>query len=137
MSTSLPPLNDQVFLQQFEQLELDPQYFNHLGHLRLAWIYLGRFPLDTAIERTCTGIKAYAESLGAHDKFNHTITDAIVRIIDKRRQRMTNPDWPEFLNKNPDIVEDALAVLDQYYSRDILFGERARHGLVQPDRQAI
>ena len=137
MNNPLPPLSDLSFVQQFEALTLDPHYFNHLGHLRLAWLYLERYPLDTAIDRTCTGIKAYAESLGAHDKFNYTITDAIVRIIARRRGSMANPGWADFLSHNKDLIEDALSVLDRHYSRDILFGEQARRGLVLPDRQPI
>ncbi len=79
-------LNDATFIAQFENQTLSSAHFNHIGHLRLAWLYLERYPLEQAISLVCGGIKAYAESLGASTKFHFTITNAIVRIMAMRMQ---------------------------------------------------
>lgn len=65
---------DDAFLNAFENCSLPESDFAHSGHPRLAWLYLGRHPLEEAIERTSDGIRKYAASLGAHGKFHRTLT---------------------------------------------------------------
>ena len=120
-------------MTQFENQTLNSIHFKHIGHLRLAWLYLNSNDVDTAIKLICSGIQAYAESLGATTKFHLTITDAIVRIMAKRVGAMAEKKWDLFLDENNDLVEDALSVLHQYFSKDILFSEEARISLVQSD----
>lgn len=131
------PLSNRDFLMQFRNKTLNPVHFNHVGHLRLAWIYLTHHDLETSVQGVCSGIKAYAESLGATTKFHITITDSLVRIMSKRLDGMTNKDWQSFLEQNRDMVDDAIAVLLQHFSRDVLFSEAARTALVKPDIRPI
>lgn len=137
MNSSINPISDKAFLAQFEDLTLDKIYFNHLGHLRLAWLYLQQENLETAINKVCVGIKAYAESLGAKDKFNLTITDAIVRIMAQRINTMPEKNWQLFLDTNRDLVNNTVSVLSQYFSLDQMMGEKARGKLIAPDLKDI
>lgn len=137
MNTSTTALNDQAFIEQFEAFTLPATEFSHLGHLRIAWLYLRRYPQVLAIEKTCSGIKTYAESLGAKDKFHLTITDALVRIMAIRMKEQAGEGWQAFAEENPDLVSDALAVLAQYYSQAQLWSERAKKRLVAPDLKPI
>ena len=139
-------LTDLQFITQFEDLSLDPGYFNHLGHLRLAWLYLLENDLDTALDRVCRGIKAYAESLGAADKFHYTLTDGIVRIEHQRMmllQQQLNVgslnagQWSDFIAANADLVNDGQKVLQQYYSPQLLATEQARLGRVEADIKSL
>lgn len=57
---ALPPMTDDVFLARFNALSLLLAAFNHLGHLRVAWILLQRFPPPNAIELVCSGIARFA-----------------------------------------------------------------------------
>ena len=130
-------LNHKEFLTQFENQTLNPVHFNHVGHLRLAWIYLNHHDLETSVQGVCTGIKAFAESLGANTKFHITITDSLVRIVAKRLDAMVQKDWQLFLEQNRDLVDDAISVLLRYFSKDLLFSESARTSLIKPDIQPI
>lgn len=130
-------LSDSGFVHQFENCSLDPIYFDHKGHLRLAWLYLTRFEFEEALGKISSGIQAYAGSLGAHDKYHATITDAIVRIMANRMSEFEEGNWQDFVINNRDLVEDALSVLASYYSSDTLFSERARLEVVEPDLLAI
>ena len=132
-TATLPPLSDDDFLKQFEDHSLPPEYFSHLGHLRLAWLYVTKHDLDTAISKTCDGIKSYAESLGAHDKFNYTMTHAFVKIMHQRMLDQGDHGWSEFLNRNQDLVNTAVEVLLQYFREETLFSENARKQLVSAD----
>lgn len=130
-------ISDACFVEQFENQTLDPKHFNHVGHLRLAWLYLMDDEVDLVIEKLSVGIKGYAESLGARQKFHLTITDAIIRLMAERIKRLEYPTWSQFLQQNRDLVEDASAVLHQYYSESLLSSEAARLNVLQPDIKPI
>jgi len=140
-------LSDREFMTLFENQSLPPEYFAHKGHIRLAWLYLQRYPLELAINKVEQGIKAYAGALGAVDKFHCTITRALVCIMAQRlavskpgQQAQTSvparektPSWQAFISDNQDLLLDAFGVLQQYYSKALLTSEQARKQFVQPD----
>lgn len=126
-------LDDKEFLEQLENLTLDPCHFSHLGHLRLAWLCLNDMGTENAVIKVCTIIKNYAESLGAHKKFNLAVTDAFVRIMATRMNKGKSGGWVSFLRYNPDLVEDALSVLEQYFSQKTLARKDVQTSLNQPD----
>ena len=130
-------LSDKQFLRQFEQLTLAEQEFSHRGHLRLAWLYLCRYDLPTAIEKTTKGIAAYANSLGATGKFHHTLTEAIVRIMYSRFQAANDENLEEYLGRNQDLVDNMWAVLHEFYSRENLFTDLAKREFVEPDLKPL
>lgn len=107
-------LNDEVFISAFEDLSLPPELFDHKGHMRICWLYLNRYPLNIALQRTCDGIQSYATSLGATDKFNYPLTEAFVRIMSQRIEANTTANWPTFLDLNKDLADDAVGVIRQY-----------------------
>ena len=130
-------LSDEEFLRQFERLELDPGHFDHHGHLRLAWLYLQRLSLDDAIHRTISGIRAYAESLGATGKFRHTLTEATVRIMAQRVATGRAETLEDFLAENCDLLDDLQGVLTRHYSPERLASEAGRDQFLPPDRAPL
>ena len=126
-------LSDKEFLDQFENLTLDPAQFNHYGHIRLAWLYLTQHPLDEAIIKVTRGIQAFATSQDATDKFRHTLTEAIVRIMSARMQTSSNDSLDEFLSINRDLTDNMMQVVGKHYSGEILDSEPAKTGFVEPD----
>jgi len=104
-------LSDATFVEQIDRLSLAPQHFNHVGHLRLAWLRLGQRSLEPAIESVCAGIQAYATHLGAPDKFHRTVTEALLRIMAQRMPSQGGLDWPKCLPLFEDVVQDAAGVL--------------------------
>ena len=127
------PLSDREFATQFENLKLDPVHFNHVGHLRICWLYLHQYELQTAINHTCNGIQSYATSLGATGKFHRTITEFLVRLINSRINGSANDCFDVFLEQNRDLVDDAQQILTMHYSKSILAGDAARVNYIQPD----
>ena len=130
-------LLDHDFLTQFESLSLDPSNFDHTGHVRLTWLYLKEYPLDIAIEKVCQGIKRYAEYLGAPDKFHLTMTDAFVKIINDRLLKSPNLTFIEFIQANPDLIEQPNAILSQYFSSECINSTNAKKCLVAPDKHPL
>ncbi|MGB0494900.1 MAG: hypothetical protein ACPGJI_00990 [Kangiellaceae bacterium] len=133
MCQTINQISDNDFIEQFENKTLDPRYFNHIGHLRLAWLYLNTNNLQDAIQTSCFRIKAYATSLGATTKFNTTITSALLEIMNKRMKSTDTGSWELFLQQNRDLVNDALSILSQHYSIELIFSEQARLCFVEPD----
>jgi len=125
-------LTDKTFITQFENLTLDPEYFNHYGHIRLAYLYLKQYTLEQSIDKTCLGIKSYASALGAEDKFHQTITEILVRIINLRMLQIGKQTWQIFHENNHDLFDDSLKVLKCYYSEQVLFSDKAKRTFVLP-----
>ena len=126
-------LSDKEFIEAFESLTLPPERFNHLGHLRLGWLYLKNYPLEIAIEKTISGISAYASSLGATDKFQYTLSEAIIRIMAARMELEEFDSFESYLECNDDLLDNLLAVVGAYYSVELLYSSRARQEFVRPD----
>lgn len=130
-------IQDTEFLNQFETHTLDPSYFDHHGHLRLAWLYLNKYQSKVAISKVTTGISGYAASLGVTNKFQHTLTEAIVRIMALRLDEDTSDTIECFLESNYDLVEDIWGVVGSYYSKEQLNSDVAKIQFVEPDLRPI
>lgn len=134
---TLLPLCDDDFLARFNELTLPVEAFNHLGHLRVAWIYLRRFPRPEATELVCRGIARFAAHAGAAHKFHRTMTEAFVRIM--AHSGACDPDLglDDFLAANPQLVSAAQQVLAHYYSSAQLATPQARSTFVPPDLRPL
>lgn len=128
------PLNDDDFLAAFADARLGPAEFDHRGHLRAAWLLLRRHPLPEAIAHTCAGIRRLAAQLGAPDKYHHTVTEALVRLIAAADAAQPAPHFTDFLRQHPALVDDARAVLARHYSAERLADPAARGHWLAPDR---
>lgn len=129
-------LTDTEFLEQFENLTLPPAFFDHEGHIRLAWLYL-QISDKHAEQLICEGIKRYAEHLGAPNKFHYTLTAGIVRIMKQRQSQQSLVSWQHFVAHNQDLMKNAPALLCQYYSQELLASEQARLEIMAPDLNSL
>lgn len=130
-------LNDQTFISQFEACTLDPKHFDHLGHIRLGWLYATQNSLPEAISKTCDGIQRYAGSLGAHDKFHYTLTEAFVRLIALRQAGSPATRFDQFLDQNTDLMDNPLALIHEHYSEALLQTHKAKNKSMAPDRLPV
>ncbi|KZN39371.1 hypothetical protein N480_00650 [Pseudoalteromonas luteoviolacea S2607] len=130
-------LDNHVFLTQFEDLSLNPVHFNHIGHIRIACIYLNKYTEAEAIKKVCTGIRAYAESLGAKDKFNLTVTAMLVKVIANRLKSCEAKTWEAFIASNQDLATDAVGVLSQYITKERMMSDTAKVSYLAPDLKPI
>lgn len=136
-AASAPELSDDELLAALQDLTLPPSSFDHRGHLRLAWILLQRSPLPEAVARACEGIRAYAAHLGATQKFHHTLTEALMRLMHARRAADPALGWEAFLAENEELVRDARGLIRRHYSDELLASDAARTAFVSPDREPL
>ena len=131
MSQSLN-LPDDEFLAAFMACRLNGAAFDHRGHLRVAWLLLRRYPLEQAIEQVCSGIARLATHLGAPDKFNRTLSEALVRLMAHDGSHATT--FEQFLSANAELLTDAGGLIARHYSPDRLGSAAAKASFVFPDR---
>jgi hypothetical protein len=125
---------DLTYLKRFATRELEPGHFDHRGHLWMAWLHLNHYDVDEASRRVCHGIRDLAAKFGAPEKFNHTLSEALMRIMAGRMSKGGANDFDAFLRANPDLVDDCISVVARHYSDELLKSQSARRGWVEPDR---
>jgi hypothetical protein len=126
-------LSDADFLAGFEACALPPAAFDHRGHLRLAWLRLQAAPLAEAVPAVCEGIRRFAAHLGVPEKYNHTLTEALVRLMARGGAQEPTVGFADFLAANPALVRDARGLLARHYSAARLESAAARERFLAPD----
>ena len=134
---ALDHLSDDEMLDGFLAFELPPSAFDHHSHLRIAWIHLQRYPLDEAVRRTCEGIAGFAAHLGVTEKFNWTLTEALVRLMAHAGAADPALGWKAFLEANSELRQDTRGIIARYYSEERLALPEARAHFLAPDRTAL
>jgi hypothetical protein len=128
--------DDVQFLHSFEQRTLPFGEWTHRAHVRVAWLFLTRFPVDAAIERVRSGIQAYNTAHNVPEAlergYHETITVAFMRLIDARRNHeATATSFDAFCSAHPDLLDKR--VLLQFYSRERITSAEAKRTFIEPD----
>lgn len=121
-----------ALLQQLAQGTFPPAEFSHAQHLHAAWLCLEEAPLNHAIERYTGLLRAYTAHVGAADKYHHTLTVALLRLLDAARA--PEQSWEQFLASRPALLLDAKSRVAQHYSPELLASAEARERYLPPDR---
>ena len=125
-------MNDQEFLEGFEECSIPPEQWSHEAYLRMAWLYLTRHPLDQALEKICSGIRRYNMAVaGSTDQYHHTVTVAFSRLV---AARLTSAgDYAAFKAAKPDLYASHPPALARFYSEEHLFSDQAKREWQDPD----
>jgi hypothetical protein len=125
---------DQRIIDAFEDGTLEPGSFGHVDHLRMAWLFLRSMPPTEAIGRYSAALRRLAAQHGAPEKYNETVTWALLCLM---RGRLEGGGemlaWESFLERNADLLEWK-TLLAGYYRRETLASATARRMFVLPDR---
>jgi hypothetical protein len=128
-------MTDDEFLAAFEACALDE--FHHRDHIKIAYLYLRRHPLDDAIARVRTGLQALAVAWGApvndlERGFHETMTQAWVRLVHLAlTDRGAAESADAFCDRQTELMQKTH--LQQYYSRERLYTWEAKREFVEPD----
>src|SRR6187549_2000028 len=120
---------DQIFLEQFESQTLPLAQWNHRAHLKVAYLFLTRFPLDVAAEKVRAGIRAYNAANGIEDTptggYHETMTQAWLRIIyTTLREYGAAASADEFLDGQPQLTQKK--ILRLFYSAALFMSPDAK-----------
>src|ERR1700735_497163 len=90
-------VSDDEFLASFENCTLAGGSFHHADHVRMAFLYLFRYAALEAIQRLFDLLARFAAANGKPERYNETITWALLLLIRERMVRAGGqPDWAEF-----------------------------------------
>lgn len=128
-------MSDDEFLAAFETVTFTRPEWTHEAHVRMAWLYLTRWPLGDALKRVRAGIQKLNAKIGSPDGYHETITVAFVRVMAVRL--VPGEMYPAFRERNPDLFDRTLAALLRHYTKELLHSAPARRAFVEPDVEAL
>jgi hypothetical protein len=126
-------LSDDAFEQQFADCELDAELFSHEAHLRLAWIHVMKYGVETAVDNVSQQLKNYTQYLGAAEKYNKTVTVAAVRAVNHFVNKSSFNNFSDFINEFPRLKNKFKEIIGFHYGIDIFKSEQAKKEYVEPD----
>lgn len=128
-------MTDDEFLDAFEAAVIPRPDWTHDAHVRMAWLYLNRYPAADALERVRNGIQKLNVRNGVLEGYHETITVAFVRVISARL--LHAEPYESFRARNPDLYDRSLCPILKHYTRERLFSAEARAGFLEPDLVAM
>ena len=127
-------LSDDQLLTEFETGVLPDAAFHHQDHVRVAWLFVRRHGLPSALGEFTHALRRFAAAKGKPNLYHETITWAFLLLIGERQARQPAASWEEFAARNTDLLTWKPSILDRYYQDDTLWSDLARRTFVWPDR---
>lgn len=128
-------LSDDEFVARFEDATLSTESFHHRDHVRMAFLYLCRYPALEAIQRFSVSLARFAAAKGKPGLYNETVTWAFLFLIRERMARSgSNCNWEQFAAQNADLLSWENNILRRYYREGTLKSNLARSTFLLPDR---
>lgn len=128
-------MSDEEFIARFENGTLPPDSFHHREHVKMAFLYLCRYPVLEALERFATALKQHSIRKGTPERYNETVTWAFVFLIRERMARhAAQQTWDEFSSNNPDLLNWQNSILKNYYRDETLSSNLAKQTFLFPDK---
>jgi hypothetical protein len=128
--------DDDTFLQQFETASWPLHEWHHRQHIKIAYLYLSRYPFDIAVAKMCSGVKKYnaahkvPEAIGRG--YHETMMQAWMRLVHFTLCEYGPAENADaFYDQNPQLSEKK--ALRFFYTRDLIMSPKAKAEFVQPD----
>jgi hypothetical protein len=80
-------MTDDELIARFEDCSLSNESFHHSDHVRMAFLYLCRYPALEALQRFSTSLVRFATAHGKPGIYHETITWAFLLLIRERMAR--------------------------------------------------
>jgi len=128
-------MTDDELLSRFEDCTLANESFHHSDHVRMAFLYLHRYPALEALQRFSASLVRFATAKGKPQLYHETITWAFLLLIRERLARAgCTQSWTEFAANNEDLLNWKRNVLKRYYRAETLSSDLARNTFLFPDK---
>jgi hypothetical protein len=128
-------MDDAELWQRFTTQNLTHAEWNHVLHVRTAFLHLVRYDLDEAHLRMRAGIIRLNHRHGLEESptrgYFETMTRAWLCLVQAARHDCDPVDSLALLALHPDLMERALPL--RHYTKDLLMSVRARTIFVEPD----
>ncbi len=108
-------LSDAEFEARFAACTLPAANFTHRAHLRLAWLYLGKYGPEQAEKNILSQLEAFVAHAGARDKYDQALTQAAVQAVHHLMEQSEAGNFSDFLAENPGLVTNFREIAATYY----------------------
>ena len=125
-------MTDVELTRALERGEVANHDFRHASHLHVAWVYLTES--SSTNEAACkmrAALRRFASSLGHLEKYHETITLFWIHFLARERAMAADKSLEQIVKANRQLLEKDFPLT--YYSRQLLFSDRARESWVEPD----
>jgi hypothetical protein len=130
-------MTDHELLERFEDGTLPNESFHHEEHIRVAFLYLSKYPVLDSLRRFSTSLRRFADRHGKAGLYNETVTWAYILLIRERMARAERKwTWREFKARNEDLFDRKRNVLRKYYREETLASDLAKSTFLFPDNTA-
>jgi hypothetical protein len=127
---------DRDFQSAFEAHGVTPSQFTHEAHVRLAYVYLAQYDVESAAQRMREALLSFIERNGIpRSKFHETMTRAWVLAVRHFMDRSTSTSFADFVAKNQELLDSQIMLT--HYSARVLLSTDARASFVEPDLDPI
>ena len=124
-------MDDPAFLQALEAADLPPSEFDHRGHLRAGFLYLGRHDFPGACVAMKRAIVGFATRHAKASLYHETLTVAYLALVAERRaEEPADIGFEEFLSRYPELED--LTFFHRYYPPGSLDVLEARQTFLLP-----
>jgi hypothetical protein len=128
--------DDETFLEQFEAGTWPLESMHHREHVKLAYLYLCRYPLDAATARIRSSIQAFnaAHNVpeGMDRGYHETMTQAWMHLIHCTLEEFGPAENSDaFVDKHTQLLSKRALLF--FYSRDHIMSAEAKQRFVEPD----
>ncbi len=129
-------IDDAAFLLQFEAGLWPREHWHHEQHIKIAYLYLTRYPFAEAVTRARLKIKAHNAANSVVETptsgYHETTTQAWMRLVYTTLCEYgpaANADT--FYEQNPQLSQKK--ALRLFYSREVFMSPEAKFEFVEPD----
>ena len=130
-------MTDDEFIASFEIGDLPNESFHHADHVKMAFLYLSRYPALEALQRFSASLARFAMAHGKPYLYNETVTWALLLLIRERMARARyRQTWDQFAAGNDDLLNWRDNILRKYYQDATLQSDLARNTFIFPDRNS-
>ena len=126
-------LTDTQFEKKFASCNLNPSYFSHEAHLRLAWIHLKKYGIEKAEKNIQQQLQKYVEHLGENDKYNVTLTIAAIKAVHHFMLKSNTAHFKDFIAEFPRLKYNFKELMSCHYGFDIYHSSKAKKVFMTPD----
>ena len=129
-------MSDDQFLAEFAAGRIPLEDWHHRKHIRLAYLYLNRYPFAEAMDRMRTGLQKFIAAHNVPDSptsgYHETMTRAWMQLVDVTLREYGPADSSDiFCDQHPQLMEKK--ALRLFYSRDLLMSPEAKREFVELD----
>jgi len=127
-------MSSSELFDRFVDTSLPADQFHHRQHVNVAWLFVQKYGMPSALGEFSAAIKRFADAKGATGLYHETITWAFLLLIAERQARNPAGTWEEFEAANADLLSWKPSILDRYYSKELLASDLAKRAFLMPDR---